>query len=142
MILYCDSSALVKLYVAEDRSESVRRAVRQAEAVATCRISWAELHAAMSRRARESPIDAPLLEAAKRALTRDWSSYMLMEVTQPLVERAAEFADVFALRAYDSVQLAAAAALGEAAADVRFACFDARLTRAARVLGMPIAPQA
>jgi hypothetical protein len=62
-----------------------------------------------------------------------------MEVTQPLVERAARYADTFALRGYDSVQLAAAhetALLAES--PVGFACFDERLNKAAGVLGMSV----
>ena len=36
-----------------------------AEAVAVCRIAWAEAHAALSRRAREVPQDARVIEQAK-----------------------------------------------------------------------------
>lgn len=60
-----------------------------------------------------------------------------MEITQPLVELAGEYADTFALRGYDSVQLAAARILQEAASeDLHFACFDTRLQKSAKVLGM------
>jgi predicted nucleic acid-binding protein len=137
MILYCDTSAVVKLYVVEPFSADIRRLIEEAEVVAVCRIAWAEAHAALSRRAREVPTDAPAISSAKRALGEDWPRYLIMEVTQPLVERAARYADTFALRGYDSVQLAAAhetALLAEAA--VSFACFDERLNKAASVLGM------
>ena len=54
-----------------------------------------------------------------------------------LVAQAAEFADTFALRGYDSVQLAAANSLAlESGAPVIFACFDTRLNKAAKVLAM------
>jgi predicted nucleic acid-binding protein len=57
------------------------------------------------------------------------------------VELAGEYADTFALRGYDSVQLAAARTAQEATAEeLRFACFDARLRKAAKVLGMGLAP--
>ena len=50
---------------------------------------------------------------------------------------AGEYAEAFALRACDSVQLAAVTTLHrEASGDVRFACFDSRLAKAARVLGI------
>ena len=39
MILYCDTSALVKLYIAEPGSDAVKTLCRQAESVAVCRIS-------------------------------------------------------------------------------------------------------
>jgi predicted nucleic acid-binding protein len=50
MILFCDTSALVKLYIVEDGSDELKRLVQEAEAVAVCRIAWAEAHAALSRR--------------------------------------------------------------------------------------------
>jgi len=137
MILYCDTSALVKLYLVEPRSAEVKRLADEAEVVAVCRIAWAEAHAALSRRAREVPDDATGVSAAKRALGADWRRYLVMEVTQPLVERAGRYADTFALRGYDSVQLAAAheaALLAET--PVTFAGFDERLNKAAQVLGM------
>jgi predicted nucleic acid-binding protein len=137
MILFCDTSALVKLYVAEAGSDLVRTAVEQAEAIAVSRIAWVEAHAAFARRVREESLDAAAIEDARAALSGDWPHYVVLEVDQALVELAAEYADTFALRAYDSMQLAAAfvtARLTEE--DVRFACFDLRLNKAAKVLGM------
>lgn len=137
MILYCDSSALVKLYVVEPGSAEVRAAVEAAEAVATCRITWAEIHAALSRRAREAPEDAAAIETAKEAFAADWPHYVVIEVSQSIVERAGEFADTFALRGYDAVQLVAAQFLAETAGEAcAFACFDLRLAKAAKVLGL------
>jgi len=136
VILFCDNSALIKLYIAEEHSTLLRTEVAKADAVAVCRIAWAEAHAALSRRAREVPEDAPLIEQAKAALARDWPNYVVLEVTQPLIELAGEYADTFALRGYDSVQLAAAASARDSGSAVLFACFDARLNKAARVLGL------
>ena len=139
MILYCDSSALVKLYIEEAGSNDVRAAANKAEAVTTCRISWAEIHAALARRAREVPADAPMIEEAKNALATDWLRYVVVELSQNVVERAGEYADTFAPRGYDSVQLAAAKVASETAGlQFSFACFDARLNNAARVLGLEI----
>ncbi|MBU0499878.1 MAG: type II toxin-antitoxin system VapC family toxin [Gammaproteobacteria bacterium] len=135
MILFCDTSALLKLYILKADSEAVR--ARAAEAEALCRIAWAEAHAALSRRAREVPEDTPVIEQAKAALAQDWPRFVVMEVDQSLVVRAGEYADTFALRGYDSVQLAAAFETGRIAqTPVCFACFDTRLNKAAKVLGM------
>lgn len=137
MILFCDTSALLKLYIAEAGSEAVKARASEAEAVAICRIAWAESHAALSRRAREVPPDAPVIEQAKAVLAQDWPRFVVMEVSQALVERAGEYADTFALRGYDSVQLAAAFETGRIAqSPICFACFDERLNKAAKVLGM------
>ncbi len=142
MILFCDTSALVKLYLQESGSDSLLTEASAASAVAVCRIAWAEAMAAMARRAREVPADAAVLDAARRRLQDDWPHYLVVEVTQPLVELAGEYADTFALRGHDSVQLAAARTVQEASReDLRFACFDSRLRKAAKVLGMGVTPE-
>ena len=137
MILFCDTSALIKLYLREDSSDLMMALAAAASAIAVCRIAWAETMAALARRVRESPADAQPIEAVRKRLCLDWPDYAIVEVTQPLVELAGDYADIFALRGYDSVQLAAARILEEAAGEeLQFACFDARLEKAAKVLGM------
>ncbi len=141
MILFCDTSALVKLYIAEDASREMRALADAATVVAVSRIAWAEMMAAVARRARESTNDAQTLETVRKRLRADWPHYAVVEVTQAIVELAGDYADTFALRAYDSVQLAAARSLQELAGEeVQFACFDARLCKAARTLGMASFP--
>jgi predicted nucleic acid-binding protein len=137
MILYCDTSALLKLYIIEAGSDALKTLVQEAEAVAVCRIAWAEAYAALSRRAREVPEDNSLIEQAKAALAYDWPHFVVLEIDQPLVELAGEYADTFALRGYDSIQLAAAFEVGRISqTPIFFACFDTRLNKAAKLLGM------
>ena len=137
MILFCDTSALVKLYILEDGSAELKAWTQDAEAVAVCRIAWAEACAALSRRARETPEDAVLIDQAKAALALDWPHFLILEINQTLVERAGDYADTFALRGYDSVQLAAAFEAGRISqVPIFFACFDTRLNKAAKLLGM------
>jgi len=139
VILFCDTSALAKLYILEEHSELLKSEVEKADAVAVCRIAWAEAHAAFARRAREIKEDNPLIEQAKNALSIDWPHYVIMEVNQTLAELAGEYADTFALRGYDSIQLAAAAETARISEQpVTFACFDTRLNKAARILGLTL----
>ncbi len=138
MILFCDTSALVKLYILEDSSRDMQTLAGAASAIAVCRMAWAEMMAALARRAREFPNDADAIEVVRKRLRTDWPRYVIVEGTQALVELAGEYADTFALRSYDSVQLAAARTLQEMAGEeIQFACFDTRLGKAARMLGMP-----
>lgn len=137
MILFCDTSALIKLYIDEDGSNELKIQLQESEAVAVCRIAWAEAYAALSRRARELPADVDNIEQAKVALAADWPHFVVLEINQPLVERAGEYADTFALRGYDSIQLAAAFEAGSVSqTPIFFACFDSRLNKAAKLLGM------
>jgi len=52
MILYLDTSSIVKLYVEEDHSRSVREWLEDADVVATCRVAFPEAFSAMNRRFR------------------------------------------------------------------------------------------
>ncbi|MES0874668.1 type II toxin-antitoxin system VapC family toxin [Sinimarinibacterium thermocellulolyticum] len=139
MIVYCDTSALLKLYVDEAHTPSVEALLTRSEAVSVCRIAWAEAQAALARRLREQPDAATAIATARSALARDWPAYVVIEVSQAVVELAGDYADSFALRGYDAVQLAACASFArEVCLPVHFACFDQRLNKAARVLGLEV----
>ena len=111
MILFCDTSALVKLYVQEEGTDTVTGQAIASDAIAVCRIAWVEIMSALARRAREQPRDAAAIAQARERFAADWPQYLTLEINQELVELAGEYADAFALRAYDSVQLAAAQTL-------------------------------
>ncbi len=139
MILFCDTSALVKLFINEDYSEPMLKAAKQASAVSVCRIAWAEMMAAMARRVREVPDDAVIIEASRIRFEQMWPDFAIIEVNQKLVELAGEIAEAFALRACDSVQLAAAQRLHQRSrGPMMFACFDKRLQKAAAMMGMQV----
>jgi predicted nucleic acid-binding protein len=140
LILFCDSSALVKLYLQEQGSDAIKSHASASEILAVCRIAWVEIMSALARRQRERPQDAAAIAAARQHFETDWPNYLCLELTQELATLAGDYADTFALRAYDSVQLAAAElARREITGEFMFACFDARLLKAARVLGMQAA---
>lgn len=134
MTLYLDTSSLVKLYVAESESDSVRQLVENADIVATAAIAYPEARAAFARRRRERGLRPRALAAAKRALDEDWPRYLAVDVTAALCRDAGDLAERYGLRGYDSVHLAAYLRVTRAAgnAKVRFSCFDRRLTTAAR----------
>ena len=97
--------------------------------------------AALARLQREDPINNDDLEQARQQLIQCWTTFTIVEVSQPLVETAGRFADVFALRGYDSVQLAAAHELHvNAEQTVLFACYDRRLNQAAQLLQLEVLP--
>lgn len=137
MILFCDTSALIKLYVTEEHTAQMQAQAKVANVLAVSRIAWAEAMAVLARRARENPSDSEVIENVRANLRSDWSSFATVEITQALVELAGEYTDVFALRGYDSVQLASARTIqGATEEPLCFACFDLRLQKSAAMLGM------
>ena len=132
MILYLDTSALVKLYVEEPGREAVLRLLEAAIGSATVRVAYVEARAAFARRRREGGFDARDLRRLVDLLDGDWGAYTLVEITEPLVRRAGLLAERHGLRGYDAVHLAAALEMARAGGDVVVACFDERLRRAGR----------
>jgi len=72
MILYLGTSSLIKLYVAEQHSEAIRKWVNMAEIVATCRIAYTEMMAALDIRTRKGDITAHNYEYISRRFSLDW----------------------------------------------------------------------
>lgn len=141
MQLFCDTSALIKLLIDEPDSAQIHRASESAGLIAACRLTWAEAMAAMARRQREDSLSVIEVDQARERLNTLWSSFTIVEVSQRLVETAGRFADVFALRGYDSVQLAAAHELHvNSEQKVLFACYDRRLNQAAQLLQLEMLP--
>ncbi len=141
MLLFCDTSALIKLLIDEPDSAQIHQASERAGLIAACRITWAEAMAAMARRQRDDPTSADDIETARQRLSMLWSSFTIVEVSQKLVEAAGRFADGFALKGYDSVQLAAAHELHlNTEQKVLFACYDRRLKQAAQLLQLDVMP--
>jgi predicted nucleic acid-binding protein len=132
LILYLDTSALVKIYVDEPGRTAVMRELGSAVAVATVRIAYAEARAAFARKRREGGLDAKGLRQAVERLDEDWATYSIVDVIEPLVRRAGGLAERHGLRGYDAVHLAAAVEIERAGGEVAFGCFDERLRKAAR----------
>ncbi len=137
MILYLDSSSLVKIYLEEAESDLVREWVGAAEAVATSRVAYPEALSAFTRRKEEGDLDLDTLELLRESLDSDWASFVLL----PLKERrAGTLAMKHVLRGFDAVHLAAISELREILGEdtILFSSFDGRLVRAARAEGIPV----
>lgn len=133
MILYLDTSSLIKLYVSEIGSAEVLRAVKDADVVATSVVALPEARSAFARLAREGTLSLDEFESMRRNLLRDWESFAKIRVLKRVYERAGELAEEHALRGFDALHLASFVELLDQAADeaVEFSAFDGRLNTAA-----------
>jgi len=142
MILYLDSSAIVKKYLAENGSAEIHEAVGKAEAVGTATISRTEVVAALRKAVRMQVLEKSEGEAAVRSFNGNWLDLIRTRVTERLVKHASELAWSHDLRGYGSVQLASAAAWQQAIGrHVTLATFDLRLWQAARAVGLLTFPE-
>lgn len=139
--LYCDSSALLKLYLREPGSDELNRAVEGRRDLWVSDLAVTEIVSALSRRLREGAITREVVRRAQHAILRglDAQVYRRVELTRDVHRRAEHFLlslPTVPLRAADALHLA----LATSARAASMASFDARLTAAARVVGLATYP--
>ncbi len=136
MIQYLDTSALLKLYLDETGSPEIREATANRPSF-THVIAYAELRAGLAKAMRMKRVADSDYQTMLADLESDWQQINVVRVDAAQVRRAGMMAETYALRAYDSLHLAAAESLTvNTGAEVRFLCFDQSLKRSASALGM------
>ncbi len=134
-----DTSALVKLYVVErEGGELVRKAVEEAEMIATSAVAYAEARAGLARRQRDGIFTDEELRSAVSDLDEDWPTYARVDVSDSVTYHAGKLAERHALRGFDSIHLESALRLSERFEGLRFLAFDKRLNSAAREANLPV----
>jgi predicted nucleic acid-binding protein len=118
LILYLDTSALIKLYAEESETGEVREAVGEARVVTTSEIGYVEARSALARKERDGSFSLEEHDDAVDQLDRDFEEvYLLRLVSGGIIARAGGLTRQHSLRAYDAVHLATALELrGEARA--------------------------
>lgn len=141
MILYLDTSALAKRYLAEAGSADVKQWLQQARPIATGLITRAELAAAIHRAGRLGWINAAEYTAALNLFRAEWELLGRLPVSEATVRRADELAGRHGLRGFDAIHLACALlfqeALGQA---VTMVTYDRLLWQAASAEGLAVLP--
>ncbi|HGG58864.1 MAG TPA: PIN domain-containing protein [Gammaproteobacteria bacterium] len=146
MILYLDTSALVKFYIDEVHSEQTLRLASQADHLICHAIGFVETRAALASATRGRRLTQNQHTQIVRQFREDWEKISSVGLDPELLERAAQFAEGFSLRGYDSLHLASADRIYKGSSEFVFISFDKRLNQAGRLLGMTlpdfIAPEA
>src|SRR5262249_34016006 len=139
--LYCDPSALAKLYMPEAGSDEFNTIVEGRDDVLVSDLAVTEIVSAIARRQRQGSVTP---ETARRLqhviLARlDEGVYLRVELTRDVHRRAEHYLLTrreARLRAADALHLA----LATSARAASLASFDARLAAAARSSGLAVYP--
>jgi uncharacterized protein len=147
LIYYLDTSALVKAYVEEDRSDDVEDLIEETRDPGTTtrvfasRLAYPETASAIARRQREGGLTRQEAQLLYGAVTDDFTGparpYEIVEATAAVIDEAATLVQRYPLRGFDAVHLATALLLHQAAPGaVTLAAADRRLLDVATAEGL------
>ncbi|OIN96169.1 MAG: VapC toxin family PIN domain ribonuclease [Anaerolineae bacterium CG03_land_8_20_14_0_80_58_20] len=142
MIVYFDTSALVKGYVQEAGSTDVLALLDdEGNSFGSVAVTQVEMASAIQRAIRAIGASTTPAKAWQDFLD-DWAAFSQIAVSPLMIERACSIAWEYGLRGYDSLHLAAALLWQESiGAQVTFATFDRDLWTAGRKAGMDVWPE-
>ncbi len=136
---FWDSSAIVPLVCAESESARCRSWLRTDPVIIVWSLAATEVISALARKRREGNLAQPALATAKRRLAKlehAWSEVAQLDAVRA---RARRLLEVHALRAADTLHLAAAlVAFEERTTAVEFVTFDTRLAEGAEKEGFGV----
>ncbi len=142
MILYLDTSALVKLYVREPGSTALRAHAAKAGALATSMVAYAEARAAFARLKQSGASSDTRHQQRLQQFEHDWEALLRVELAADVLRSAGDLAEIYGLRGFDSIHLASALWLKARVSEaVDFAVFDQRLATAASKAGLVVVPK-
>jgi predicted nucleic acid-binding protein len=139
--LYCDTSALLKLYLTEPGSDAFNDLVEGRGDLLVSDLAVTEIVSALARRVRQGHLVRDAARRVQHALVGrlDEGGYQRVELTREVHRRAEHLLFSLAatpLRAADALHLA----LAISARAASLASFDARLVAAARAVGLASYP--
>jgi predicted nucleic acid-binding protein len=142
LICYLDSSALVKRYILEVGSDEVKQLLSEADSAGTAWISLVEVVAGLAKAARFNALTPEEADSAIRSFRDDWLDFRRLQITESLLERAADLARQHGLRGYDAVQLAAATVWQDSLEErILLVSYDRQLWLAAQKEGLDTRPE-
>lgn len=136
MVGYFDSSALVKLLVAERGSVLAEEFWIGCSKRATSLVSYVEVRAAIARAVRSGRIRGSKQEVLIGVFDDLWDSMSLIRIDENLVHVAAGLTERHALRGYDAVHLASAIEVDSTADHFLLSSWGTELAEAAYAEGI------
>jgi predicted nucleic acid-binding protein len=142
MILYLDTSALLKKYFKEAGSKDVISKWKEAMGIVTSTVTYAEVMASIHRKRRDVSIDDKIFRGVINSFQEDWDTFIQVAVTNDLNESIDRVLVSHLLRGFDAIHLASALVVREnVPGEFLFACFDRRLATAAKAEGLNTLPE-
>lgn len=136
---FWDTSAIVPLFINEDRSQLARRLWRQFSQRNVWRESSVEVASTIARLAREGVLNEPLRTKTEERFSWIEKEWTIIDPTEKLIGLARMFPSLYGLKSLDSLQLASALIwCKENPKNKDFVCGDGKLLKAAEAAGFTI----
>ncbi len=133
MIVYFDTSAVVKLYFEEFYSGEVISLWNKTNYKVMSAVSYAETLSAIHRKKRESGLNETDVKRLVNAFKNDWAGIIRVEVGEKLDPIIEKLTESYSLRGFDAIHLASASIINTTIDEnLIFACFDNNLSQAAK----------
>jgi hypothetical protein len=137
-VIYFDSSALVKLLIAEEGSDLVEELWDGCDAAVSSRLAYPEVCAALAAAERNKFFSRKEISLAESTWELYWEAMRLIELNAEIGKNAGAIARSSMLRGADSVHLASAMAVGFD--DLIVAVWDRQLHAASIAVGLRVVP--
>lgn len=142
MILYLDTSALVKRYILEKGSEEVNELISDSDLVGSSLITQVEMAAAIGKAVRMEWLDSISAEMAYRDFLAQWQFFTRLYISPALIDRSSHLAWDLGLRGYDATHLASVLTWQEVLdSEITMVTYDKELWQASRNSGVKIWPE-
>ena len=144
MIVYFDSSSIVKWFFDESHAVASRNVRDQAEAVVTSPLSYPEVMSAIRRAGADGRCTRNDAKFLREEFHSVWKDFHLVRIEEPLIQRAGDLVFQYKLKGYDAMHLASALALTGSGTKIAlfFSSFDRNLNHAAKEEGFKVHSEA
>src|ERR1019366_8479834 len=108
MIVFMDTSALLKLYVPEEESDDIDAMVNSNAEIVVSSVAYVEIHSAMGRRRREGSLKINEMDKLLGDFETHWFEFGKVPLDDVILKRAGTLCLKHPIRALDAIQLASA----------------------------------
>lgn len=140
MMLYAETSAVLRWLLRQEHGEQVRLELARAERVAASQLTPLECRRVLARLTPE--LDASSNATLRQMLFDAVRRWVLLEIDQPVRDRAGEPFPIEPVRALDAIHLATCIEIERALGPVSVLSVDQRVRHNALRLGLRVVPEA
>jgi uncharacterized protein len=108
MVIFIDTSSLLKRYISEDGSSIIDQYFTEENDICISPVTEIEIRAALNRKFKDGDIDYETMQKAVQFWLTDLDDVMTVEFTESLVVNAIKLIDTHGIKTLDAIQVSSA----------------------------------